>query len=120
MKPRPGLRSFAVRHMTENLPQTNKRNMTLQDINRHRETWCRVESNARCAWERVERKHYSAHLRSSPALLAAMTGGPQRGAPGRGQPPRPDRLPERRHFEESYDSQLPWGSGDSLHRNGAR
>ncbi|XP_077367249.1 spermatogenesis-associated protein 45 [Festucalex cinctus] len=102
-------------------PKTNTRNMAeaLQDADGRRETWCRVESDPRCDWERVQRKHYRAHLRSSPALLAAMTGGPQRGPPGRGRPP-PARLPERRHFEESYDSQPPWSAGDSPHRNGAR
>ncbi|XP_019727039.1 spermatogenesis-associated protein 45 [Hippocampus comes] len=102
------------------LSQTNKRNMAenLQDVKGRQETWCRVESDARCAWERVQRKHYREHLRSSLQFLAAMTGGPQRGWPGRGRPP-PASHPERRHFEESYDSQPLWSTDDSPHWSGA-
>ncbi|XP_061899586.1 spermatogenesis-associated protein 45-like [Entelurus aequoreus] len=88
----------------------------LLDVNMQRETWCQVESGALRSWERSERKHYRAHLRSSSVLLSAMTGGPRQGTASRGWPP-PANLPQRRHFEESYNSQLSWTAADSQHQN---
>lgn len=72
----------------------------LLELNLRRETWCQVEVNPRRCWERTERRHYRAHLRTSPVLLTALTGGPRRGA-ARGERPPASDLPERRHFEES-------------------
>ncbi|KAF0023921.1 spermatogenesis-associated protein 45-like [Scophthalmus maximus] len=78
----------------------------LLQLNLRRDTWCQVEVNPRQAWDRTQRKHHRGHLRTSPALLAAMTrGGPPPGG-ARRDPPPPARLPERRHFEESYKSHL--------------
>ncbi|XP_076612061.1 spermatogenesis-associated protein 45 [Chaetodon auriga] len=79
----------------------------LLELNLRRETWCRVEGSPRQAWERTERRHYPSHLRASPALLTALTAGPQpRAACSERPPPPPARLPERRHFKESYKSHL--------------
>ncbi|XP_034384232.1 spermatogenesis-associated protein 45-like [Cyclopterus lumpus] len=77
----------------------------LLELNLRRETWCQVEVNAARSWERTERRHYRGHLRSSPVLLTALTAGPQRGS-ARSERPPASKLPERRHFEESYQSQL--------------
>ncbi|XP_031163766.1 spermatogenesis-associated protein 45-like [Sander lucioperca] len=77
----------------------------LLELNRRRETWCQVEMTPQQSWERTQRRHYRSHLRTSPLLLSALTDGPQRRA-ARGQRPPPSKLPERRHFEESYESQL--------------
>lgn len=73
---------------------------TLLELNLRRETWCQVEMNPQQSWERTERRHYGGHLRTSAALLTALTGGPQRRSACRERPP-PAKLPERRHFEES-------------------
>ncbi|XP_037305861.2 spermatogenesis-associated protein 45-like [Pungitius pungitius] len=77
----------------------------LLELNLRRETWCQVEVNPRRCWERTERRHYRAHLRTNPVLLTALTGGPQRGSAREERPPAA-RLPERRHFEESHQSHL--------------
>ncbi|XP_026174182.1 spermatogenesis-associated protein 45 [Mastacembelus armatus] len=75
------------------------------ELNLRRETWCQVEMSPRQSWERTERRHYRSHLRTSPVLLTALTAGAQRRAAGPEWPP-PARLPERRHFEQSYQSNL--------------
>ncbi|KAF1376966.1 hypothetical protein PFLUV_G00216990 [Perca fluviatilis] len=77
----------------------------LLELNRQRETWCQVEMTPQQSWERTQRRHYRSHLRTSPVLLSALTGGPERRA-GRGDRPPPSTLLQRRHFEESYESQL--------------
>ncbi|XP_039981330.1 spermatogenesis-associated protein 45-like [Xiphias gladius] len=77
----------------------------LLELNLRRETWCQVERSPRQSWERAERRHYRGHLRTSPVLLTALTAGPQRRA-ARNEPPPPAKLPERRHFAESYKSHL--------------
>ncbi|KAM4522344.1 spermatogenesis-associated protein 45 [Odontesthes bonariensis] len=77
----------------------------LQELNLRRETWCQVETNPRQLWERSERRHYRSHLRTSPVLLKALTGGAQHRAACT-EPPPPAKLPERRHFEECYKSHL--------------
>ncbi|XP_060907531.1 spermatogenesis-associated protein 45-like [Labrus mixtus] len=77
----------------------------LLELNLRRETWCQVEVNPRQSWERTERRHYRSHLRTSPVLLTALTAGPQR-RPACSERPPPAKLAERRHFEESYKSQL--------------
>ncbi|XP_035000061.1 spermatogenesis-associated protein 45-like [Hippoglossus stenolepis] len=77
----------------------------LLQLNLRRETWCQVELNPRQSWERTERTHHRGHLRTSPVLLAALTAGPQRGG-GSSERPPPVKLPERRHFEDSYKSHL--------------
>lgn len=77
----------------------------LLELNLRRETWCQVEGNPRLSWERTERRHYRSHLRTSPVLLTALTAGPQRRAARTERPP-PAKLPERKHFEESYKSHL--------------
>lgn len=74
----------------------------LLELNLRRETWCQVDMNPRQAWDRTERRHYRSHLQTSAALLAALTGGPQRRAACRERPP-PANLAERRHFEESCE-----------------
>ncbi|XP_071323932.1 spermatogenesis-associated protein 45 isoform X2 [Trachinotus anak] len=94
----------------------------LLELNLRRETWCQVEGDPRQCRERTERRHYRRHLRTSPALLTALTAaapqqrraacterpGPERPGPERPGPERPGpaALPERRHFEESYKSHL--------------
>ncbi|XP_068564410.1 spermatogenesis-associated protein 45 [Cebidichthys violaceus] len=79
----------------------------LLELNLRRETWCQVEANPQRSWERTERRHYRGHLRTGPVLLTALTGGPQRGSARTSErPPPASKLPERRHFEESYQSQL--------------
>ncbi|KAL7388372.1 hypothetical protein ABVT39_012547 [Epinephelus coioides] len=78
---------------------------TLLELNLRRETWCQVEMNPRQSWERPERRHYRSHLRTSPVLLTALTAGPQRRA-ACSERPLPGKLPERRHYEESYESHL--------------
>lgn len=70
------------------------------ELNRLRETWCRVETSPRQSWERSQRRHYRSHLKTGPVLLTALTGGPQHRGAGAQRPP-PTKLPERRHFEES-------------------
>eukprot|EP00064_Thunnus_orientalis_P018544 superscaffoldBa00004314_g18645 len=77
----------------------------LLELNLRRETWCQVEGTPRQSWERTERRHYRSHLRTSPVLLTALTAGPQRRAARTERPP-PAKLPERKHFEESYKSHL--------------
>ncbi|XP_042246138.1 spermatogenesis-associated protein 45-like isoform X1 [Thunnus maccoyii] len=77
----------------------------LLELNLRRETWCQVEGKPRQSWERTERRHYRSHLRTSPVLLTALTAGPQRRAARTERPP-PAKLPERKHFEESYKSHL--------------
>ncbi|XP_029352394.1 spermatogenesis-associated protein 45 [Echeneis naucrates] len=77
----------------------------LLELNLRRETWCRVEDDPRRSWERAERRHYRGHLRTSPALLNALTGQQRPGAT-RIERPAPAKLPERRHFEESHQSHL--------------
>ncbi|XP_032398698.1 spermatogenesis-associated protein 45 [Etheostoma spectabile] len=77
----------------------------LLELNGRRETWCQVELTPEQAWERTQRRHYRGHLQTSPVLLSALTAGPQRRA-ARSERPPASRLPERRHFEESYESQL--------------
>ncbi|XP_060947961.1 spermatogenesis-associated protein 45-like [Limanda limanda] len=77
----------------------------LLQLNLHRETWCQVGGDSGQAWERTERRHHRGHLRTSPVLLAALTGAPQRGGGSSERPPQV-KLPERRHFEESYKSHL--------------
>ncbi|GAA6228262.1 spermatogenesis-associated protein 45-like [Lates japonicus] len=79
----------------------------LLELNLRRETWCQVEMNPRQSWERTERRHCGSHLRTSPVLLTALTAaGPQRSRTARTERPPPVKLPERRHFEESYKSHL--------------
>uniref|UniRef100_A0A3Q3G8P5 Spermatogenesis associated 45 n=1 Tax=Kryptolebias marmoratus TaxID=37003 RepID=A0A3Q3G8P5_KRYMA len=70
------------------------------ELNTRRETWCQVEMGPQQFWERTERRHYRSHLRTSPVLLTALTGGrqPRAACTERGAPAK---LPERRHFEES-------------------
>ncbi|KAK5852598.1 hypothetical protein PBY51_006450 [Eleginops maclovinus] len=70
----------------------------LEELNRRRETWCRVEGTPQQAWDRSERRHYRKHLRSTPGLLTARPAGEHR----RPRPP-PSKLPERRHFKESCE-----------------
>ncbi|XP_056283550.1 spermatogenesis-associated protein 45-like [Pseudoliparis swirei] len=77
----------------------------LLEMNLRRETWCQVEVSPARAWERTERRHYRGHLRTGPVLRAALAAGGQRGAARSERPTGPER-PERRHFEESYRSQL--------------
>ncbi|XP_070400558.1 spermatogenesis-associated protein 45 [Nothobranchius furzeri] len=77
----------------------------LLELNTRRETWCQVEASPQQSWERSERRHYRSHLQTSPVLLSALTGGPQRW-PGRAERPAPARLPQRKHFDESYTSHL--------------
>ncbi|XP_047429529.1 spermatogenesis-associated protein 45-like [Mugil cephalus] len=77
----------------------------LLELNLWRESWCQVESSPRQSWERTERRHYRTHLRTGPVLLRALTEGAHRGAACT-RPPPPVKLPERRHFEESYRSHL--------------
>ncbi|XP_023123529.2 spermatogenesis-associated protein 45-like [Amphiprion ocellaris] len=77
----------------------------LLELNLRRESWCQVEMDPRQSWERTERRHYRKHLRTSPVLLTALTAGPQRRAACT-ERPAPAKLPERRHFEESYKSHL--------------
>ncbi|KAL3052112.1 hypothetical protein OYC64_004797 [Pagothenia borchgrevinki] len=77
----------------------------LTELNVRRETWCRVEGNPHQEWERRERRHYRKHLRSTAGLLSCLPAGETRSPAGRERPP-PSNLPERRHFEESYESQL--------------
>ncbi|XP_044025162.1 spermatogenesis-associated protein 45-like [Siniperca chuatsi] len=77
----------------------------LLELNLRRETFCKVEMNPRQSWERTERRHYRSHLRTSPVLVTALTAGQQRRAACSERPP-PAKLPERRHFEESYKSHL--------------
>lgn len=71
----------------------------LLEVNSLRETWCRLETEP---WGSTsQRRHFRAHLQTSPALLEALTGRAQRlWAAGRPRPP-PGRLLERRHFGES-------------------
>ncbi|XP_031721926.1 spermatogenesis-associated protein 45 isoform X2 [Anarrhichthys ocellatus] len=73
---------------------------TLLERNMTRETWCRVEVNPQQYRERAERRHYRSHLRTSPDLLAALTGGSQR-ASARIEWPTASKLAERKHFEDS-------------------
>ncbi|XP_062267565.1 spermatogenesis-associated protein 45-like [Platichthys flesus] len=77
----------------------------LLQLNLRRETWCQVEGDSGQSWERTERRHHRGHLRTSPVLLAALIAGPQPGG-GRSERLPPVKLPERRHFEESYKSHL--------------
>lgn len=71
----------------------------LLEVNLLRETWCRLEAEPRGSTS--QRRHFRAHLQTSPALLNALTGqGQRRLAAGRPAPP-PGRLLERRHFDES-------------------
>ncbi|XP_038132913.1 spermatogenesis-associated protein 45-like [Cyprinodon tularosa] len=77
----------------------------LLELNMRRETWCRVETDPRGFWERPERRHYRNHLRSSAVLLSALTGGEQRSA-ARSERLIPVKLPERKHFDQSYTSHL--------------
>ncbi|XP_013886090.1 spermatogenesis-associated protein 45 [Austrofundulus limnaeus] len=79
--------------------------LALLELNMRRETWCQVETDPRQSWERSERRHHRSHLRTSPALLTALTGGQQRG-PACTQRAAPAKLPERKHFEESYECHL--------------
>ncbi|KAM4713155.1 spermatogenesis-associated protein 45 [Anableps anableps] len=77
----------------------------LLELNMRRETWCRVEADPRGFWERTERRHYRNHLRTSAALLRALTGGQQvRTACAEWRVPA--KLPERKHFDRSYKSQV--------------
>ncbi|XP_023253282.1 spermatogenesis-associated protein 45-like [Seriola lalandi dorsalis] len=79
----------------------------LLELNLRRETWCRVEGHPRQSWERTERRHYRRHLRTSPVLLTALTAAaPQQRRAACTERPPPAKLPERRHFEESYESHL--------------
>ncbi|XP_068454912.1 spermatogenesis-associated protein 45 isoform X2 [Clinocottus analis] len=73
----------------------------LLELNLRRETWCQVEVNP----PRAERRHYRGHLRSSPGLLTATPAGAPRGS-ARSERPPAAKLPERRHYEESHQSQL--------------
>ncbi|XP_008300035.1 spermatogenesis-associated protein 45 [Stegastes partitus] len=77
----------------------------LLELNLRRESWCQVEVSPRQTWERTQRRHYGSHLRTSPVLLTALTAGPQRRAACT-ERQAPAKLPERRHFEESYKSHL--------------
>ncbi|XP_007574815.1 spermatogenesis-associated protein 45 [Poecilia latipinna] len=77
----------------------------LLEPNMRAETWCRVESDPREFWERAERRHYRNHLRTSGALLNALTGGQQRRAACI-QWRLPVKLPERKHFDQSYKCHL--------------
>ncbi|XP_071323935.1 spermatogenesis-associated protein 45 isoform X5 [Trachinotus anak] len=79
----------------------------LLELNLRRETWCQVEGDPRQCRERTERRHYRRHLRTSPALLTALTAAaPQQRRAACTERPGPAALPERRHFEESYKSHL--------------
>ncbi|XP_041660721.1 spermatogenesis-associated protein 45-like [Cheilinus undulatus] len=78
---------------------------TLMDLNLQRDSWCQVEANPRQSWERPERRHYRGHLKTSPVLLSALTQGPKPQPVCRARL-APVQLVERRHFEESYKSQL--------------
>ncbi|KAM4529454.1 spermatogenesis-associated protein 45 [Fundulus diaphanus] len=75
------------------------------ELNMRRESWCRVEADPRGSWERSERRHYRNHLRTGAVLLSALTGRQQRGAACTELRP-PVKLPERKHFEQSYTSHL--------------
>ncbi|MEQ2279014.1 hypothetical protein AMECASPLE_005135 [Ameca splendens] len=77
----------------------------LLEMNMRRETWCQVEADPRGFWERTERRHYRNHLKTSAVLLSALTGGQQRSAACT-ERRLPAKLPERKHFEESYKSHL--------------
>ncbi|KAG7231464.1 hypothetical protein INR49_011659 [Caranx melampygus] len=71
--------------------QQQQQQRALLELNLRRETWCQVEGNPRCCWDRAERRHYRRHLRTSPALLTALTAGgpPQPRAAGTERPPPP-------------------------------
>ncbi|XP_075871404.1 spermatogenesis-associated protein 45 [Nelusetta ayraudi] len=79
----------------------------LLQVNLLRETWCRLEAEPRGSGRSgSQRRHFRAHLQTSPVLLDALTGREQRRwAAGRPAPP-PGPLPERRHFDESRESHL--------------
>ncbi|KAK2855887.1 hypothetical protein Q5P01_004622 [Channa striata] len=77
----------------------------LLELNSRRETWCQVETNPRQSWERTERRHHPGHLRTSPILVTTLSIGPQHREACTQRTP-PIKLPERRHFDESYKSHL--------------
>ncbi|XP_071776326.2 spermatogenesis-associated protein 45 [Centroberyx gerrardi] len=77
----------------------------LLEVNRRRETWCRVEADPRQSWERAQRRHFRCHLRTSGALRSPQPAGPQLRSAGT-ERPLPAKHPERRHFEEGYKTHL--------------
>ncbi|XP_034018221.1 spermatogenesis-associated protein 45-like [Thalassophryne amazonica] len=78
----------------------------LAELNLHRESWCQVEVKPRQSWDRTQRRHFRSHLQTSPVLLSMLTSGPHHRLVGMKPPPPPAKLPERRHFEESYTTCL--------------
>ncbi|XP_054878970.1 spermatogenesis-associated protein 45-like [Poeciliopsis prolifica] len=81
------------------------RERVLLEPNMPAETWCRVESDPREFWQRAERRHYRNHLRTSAVLRSALAGGPQPRA-ACAQRRLPVKLPERKHFDQSYKCHL--------------
>ncbi|XP_073712368.1 spermatogenesis-associated protein 45 [Misgurnus anguillicaudatus] len=71
----------------------------LYELNMRRETWCRVETTSKF-WNLPERRHFRCHLqdtRGSSSMPEQRSSWMQSNN---------TRHPQRRHFEESYESHL--------------
>ncbi|XP_065112234.2 spermatogenesis-associated protein 45 [Paramisgurnus dabryanus] len=71
----------------------------LYELNMRRETWCGVETTSKF-WNLPERRHFRCHLQDTHGSSSTPE---QRSS---WMQSNNTRHPERRHFEESYESHL--------------
>ncbi|KAK2883997.1 hypothetical protein QQF64_016171 [Cirrhinus molitorella] len=69
-----------------------------------RESWCRVETTSRF-WNLPERKHFRRHLHNTCDFSALQTAHPEQRSTWM-DISNNTRHPERRHFEDSYETHL--------------
>ncbi|XP_076128723.1 spermatogenesis-associated protein 45 [Alosa pseudoharengus] len=76
----------------------------LSELNVRRETWCRIEADSKF-WQRPEKRHFDCHLQNTYDISALQTA-PSVERTGWMEHTPSARTIERRHFEESYKSNL--------------